>query len=91
MSQKLKDLFVQNWTAQINATSNSNLYKVFKTVFEESRYITILPTRFCKWFIRSPTRNHRLPVVIGRWYSVPLNECLCPLAIQISAMNFMFC
>ena len=58
--------------AQINATSNSNMYKVFKTKFEESRYIAILPTLFCKWFIRFRTRNHRLPVEIGRLYSVPL-------------------
>ena len=46
MSQKHKDVFVQNWKAQINATSNSNLYKVFKTEFKESRYIAILPTLF---------------------------------------------
>ena len=46
MSQKLKAVFIQNWTAQINATSNSNMYKVFKTKFEESRYIAILPTLF---------------------------------------------
>ena len=91
MSQKLKDVFIQNWTAQINATSNSNMYKVLKTKFEESRFIAVLPTLFGKWFIRFRTKNHRFPVEIGRWYSVPLNARLCPYCNTDIGDAFIFC
>lgn len=77
ITQKLKDVFIQNWTSQLNASSCSNIYKTFKTNFEQSKYVSILPTVPCKWFMRFRTRNHRLPVEVGRWHSVPLNERKC--------------
>ena len=40
--QKLKDIFIQHWHSDIERTSNTNLYKHFKTSFGTSNYITIL-------------------------------------------------
>lgn len=77
LKQKLNDVFIQNWTSQIQCTSENNIYKVFKTSFEQSKYISILPTALCKLFMRFRTRNHRLPIETGRWSSIPVNQRLC--------------
>jgi hypothetical protein len=45
-------------------------------------YLYIAPNYFCKIITAFKARNHRLPVEIGRWTGVPLNErkcCLCEL------------
>lgn len=75
--QKLKDVFIQKWSSQLNMSSSSNIYKIFKTTFEQSNYINVLSPILCKCLMSYRTRNHRLPVEVGRWQSIPLNERLC--------------
>lgn len=75
--QRLKDIFIQNWSSRIYVESESNIYRIFKQNFEPSNYISILPTQMCKSFIAFRTRNHRLPVETGRWTGVPYRERLC--------------
>ena len=77
IKQKLTDVYIQKWISQIKVTSESNCYKIFKTHFGQSKYISTLPRSQCKSLIRFRTRNHKLPVEVGRWKSVPLNERLC--------------
>ena len=77
IKQKLTDVYIQKWISQIKVTSESNCYKIFKTYFGQSKYISTLPRSQCKSLIRFRTRNHKLPVEVGRWKSVPLNERLC--------------
>jgi hypothetical protein len=77
IKQKLKDTFVQNWYSEISRTSDSNLYKMFKTNFHRSKYVDVLPTDLCKSLLAFLTRNHRLPIEVGRWRSIPANERLC--------------
>ena len=81
--QKLKDLFVQNWYADIAKTSNTNFYKVVKTQFEQTSYIRKLPIHLCKHLIAFRTRNHRLPIELGRWRGIPANERRCPYCSDI--------
>ena len=76
--QKLKDSFIQNWHSEIERTSNTNIYKLFKTQFKQSIYIKMLSTYYCKLLIRFLTRNHKLPIEVGRWRSIPSNERKCP-------------
>lgn len=75
--QKSLDLYIQKWFSTIENTSNSNTYKLFKTKFERSHYINLLPRTLCLKYIRFRTRNHRLPVETGRWRSVPLSDRTC--------------
>lgn len=76
---KIKDLFLQNWRGNLNMTSGSNFYKIFKTDCKQSEYLKLLPTASCKIFMRFRTRNHKLPVETGRWRSVAITERKCHL------------
>lgn len=77
VNRKLKDQFIQNWLSKIDIQSDSNIYRTFKLNFEQSNYISILPLDLCKKFLAFRTRNHKLPVEIGRWRGVPYNERIC--------------
>ena len=75
--RKLKDIFIQNWHAEICQTSDTNLYKYFKNTFERNVYFDKLSFFQCKNIIRFLTRNHRLPIETGRWQNKPVNERKC--------------
>ena len=77
--QKLKGQFIQKWITNLEMTSDSNNYKLFKTKFEKSEYVLKLPSYLCVKYIRFRTRNHRLPVEVGRWRSIPLSDRKCNL------------
>jgi len=85
---KFKDIFIQNWQAEIHQTSDTNLYKHFKNTFKRNVYFEKLPYYLSKHIIRFLTRNHRLPVEIGRWqirHITTENALHAP----ISAMNII--
>ena len=42
-------------------------------------YIKFLPNKQVKILTAFRTRNHRLPVELGRWSSIPLSERICLL------------
>ena len=67
VNQKLKDIFIQTWISKLDIESESNIYHLFKSYFEISKYVSILPTHLCKVVMAFRTRNHRLPVETGRW------------------------
>ena len=77
LKQKLKDQYVQDWLAISSASSSSNNYKFVKTTFERSAYLHLIPDYMSKSLLAFRTRNHRLPVEVGRWISMPLNERKC--------------
>ena len=76
-NQKLKDIFTQEWFALIEASSSSNIYKIIKTKFEQSSYISQLTPYHTKTLLSFRTRNHRLPVEVGRWRGIAVHERLC--------------
>jgi len=76
--QKLKDNFTQSWHAEIDRTSNSNIYKHIKTSFKRAYYIENLPNYYSKILVSFLTRNHRLPIETGRWQNIPAHERKCP-------------
>ena len=83
LKQKLNDIFMQNWNSQVQSTSESNIYKIYKTKFEQSKYIFILSTSLCKSFIKFRTRNHRLPIKVGRWSGIPINQRICSFCNEL--------
>jgi len=64
--QNLKHIFIQHCHSDIERTSDTNLYKHVKTSFGISNYIHIVDKSSCKRLIAFLTRNHRLPIEIGR-------------------------
>ena len=63
--------FIQKWHSEIEQTSNTNLYKYFKTNFQRIFYLENLPIQLSRKIVRFLSRNHRLPVEIGRWQNKP--------------------
>ena len=77
--QKLHDLFLNTWYENIQNSSSSYNYRIFKKSFGFENYLTQLPFKLRKFMIKFRTRNNKLPVEIGRWNKVPLNQRLCKL------------
>ncbi|MCG7879466.1 MAG: reverse transcriptase family protein [Candidatus Thiodiazotropha endolucinida] len=78
VNRKIKDIFIQTWLGKVEIESESNVYRLFKSSFEQSEYIAILEPSFCKTLLAFRTRNHKLPIEIGRWRGIPYNERKCP-------------
>lgn len=81
--QRIKDIYIQNWMANVHQTSNTNLYKYMKLNFERSFYLDKLPTCMSKILIRFLTRNHRLPIEKGRWQNVQFSERKCTVCNEV--------
>lgn len=79
VKQRLKDQFVQKWSADIANSSKGHIYRTFKFIFGYEKYLSILPSKLRKILVKFRTSNHRLPVETGRWLGIPLNERCCTL------------
>lgn len=77
--QKLKDSFITNWFSQIENSSSSINYRIFKVNFGLEKYLVSLPAQQRKLFMQIRTRNHRLPIETGRWHNIDRQERLCNL------------
>ena len=75
--RRLKDIFIQNWHTELERTSNSNLYKYVKNEFHQAQYVKLLTPYSCKKLLAFLTRNHNLPIEIGRWQNIPADERKC--------------
>lgn len=83
LKQKLKDLYIQKWLMLLNSSSSSGCnFRLFKTNFECSKYLQLLPENMSKTFLKFRTRNHKLPNETGRWVGIPLPERKCRLCLK---------
>ena len=64
--QKLMDQYIQIWSNLADSFSSETNYRIFKDSYEISKHIKILPNYFTKILFKFTTRNHKLPVEIGR-------------------------
>ena len=69
----------QNWVASINDSSKCMNYKIFKETSYYETYLNILPSKLCKAFTKFRCSNHRLPVEVGSYSSIPRNDRICTL------------
>lgn len=76
--QKIKDQYIQTWNHLINNSSSSITYKMVKHEFKLNEYFSLIPNYFCKLLTAFRTRNHKLPIEVGRWHSIPINLRICP-------------
>ena len=77
--QKVKDQYTQNWNSLVEKSSSGLNYRIFKDTFEINQYFMTLSNYKCRILTAFRTRNHRLPIEIGRWSSIPLNQRICRL------------
>jgi hypothetical protein len=79
----LTNVYSQNWRSELNNTSDTNVYKYIKKDFSRSCYIDKLPGNLAKKLLLFLTRNHRLPIEIGRWQNIPTQDCKCNICNDI--------
>ena len=77
--QKLKDQYLQQWNSLVNASSSGINYRIFKNCFGINPYFYFLNNTQIRILTAFRTRNHRLPIEVGRWGNKPINERICHL------------
>ena len=77
VKQRLKDVYISDWHRNINESSSCLNYRLLKDTFKFESYLTKLPFNMRKTLILFRTRNHRLPVEIGRWHNIDINDRKC--------------
>ena len=79
LKRKLQDRYIQEWMAKIldETTDGDANYRLIKTHFAYSKYLTILPERLSLKLLAFRTRNHRLPVEVDRWARKSFAERKC--------------
>lgn len=77
--QKIKDQFLQKWDSLLNKSTSGINYRLIKNEFGINDYFKNLPNKPCRIVTAFRTRNHKLPVELGRWQSKPINERICSL------------
>lgn len=79
IKQNLQDQFHQNWRANLTRSSKGKNYNVFKDSIQFEPYITALPYKLYINMIRFRTGNHKMPIEIGRWNNVDIDDRKCHL------------
>ena len=90
VKQKLRDIFITNWHAQLDISSSGITYSPIKTNFGMENYLVTLPLKLRKPLIQIRTRNHRLPMETGRWLHIPREERICNLCNDRIGDKFHF-
>ena len=78
VKRALLDTFIQGWYSSVDNDSIFLNYRMFKTTFEQERYLNLLPKNLSIKLIRFRTTNNCLPVNKLRYENIPRNERLCP-------------
>ena len=79
ISNRLNDIYTQEWTAKLQLSSKGRNYSVFKQNLNFGSYFTTLDRNVYLPIIKFRTSNYKLPVEIGRWNNTPFGERKCPL------------
>ena len=76
--QRLQDADIVQWNNRISNSNDGILYKTYKIKPLYSEYINIITKPSHRYyFLKFVTKNHNLPVVLGKWYQPkPYNERL---------------
>ncbi|MCG8110258.1 MAG: reverse transcriptase family protein, partial [Candidatus Thiodiazotropha taylori] len=88
LAQRIKDQYLQERSCTINSSSCGLNYRLFKEVPQQSKYIKNLSNYYCKILIAFRTRNHKLPIELGRWSSVHLRTEFVIYASPILGTSF---
>ena len=73
----LLDQNFQKWNTALENSSKGKNYRLFKCDIRLENYLFEFPKKIFFPIIGFRTTNHKLPVGIGRWSNVPLDERTC--------------
>ena len=76
-SQKLEDQYLQTRSTTVDSSYCGTNYRLVKDEFGYSKYLSILPKYYSKIFLRFRTRYHKLPIEVGRWSGISINDRIC--------------
>ena len=76
---KLTDLYLNEWKNEIETNTSCIIYRMFESKFEFEKYLTQTSTILRKFLIRFRSRNHKLPIEVGRWRRIPRENRKCRL------------
>lgn len=79
VNHKLRDLYINEWHLTLQTSSNSNIYRIFKTNFGFEEYLKETSSSVLYYMLKFRTRNHHLPVEKGNWAKIPLHQRICPI------------
>ena len=88
--QKTKDQYLQTWSGLVNSASSGNNYKIYKDSFKQSDYFSFLNNKQIRILTAYRARNHKLPIEVGRWRSIPINQRTCQLCNKDLGDEFHF-
>ncbi|MEW8548622.1 MAG: reverse transcriptase family protein [Candidatus Thiodiazotropha sp.] len=75
----LMDQFLQSWRSSLNNSSKGKNFNVFKDSIELEVYFKLLPTHLYVNMVRFRTGNHKMPIEIGRWNNIDIDQRKCLL------------
>lgn len=79
VKQILMDQFIQKWRSNLDNSSKSKNYSVYKDNIDLEMYFKILPKHLYLHMVHFRTANHKFPIETGRWNNIDLNERKCNL------------
>ena len=79
VENRLKDQFIQEWSAQVSTSEKAVNYRIYKSEFKFEEYLKILPVGYSKALCKFRTCNHRLPIERGRYRNIARYERYCEL------------
>lgn len=77
--QRLSDICMQEWCAEVNSHAQCKVYRIFKTTLTFENYLINFPLRNRLNFCRIRCSNSKIPVVTGRYDSIVFHERFCTL------------
>ena len=79
IKQSLIDQYKQNWHSSMLTSSKGRHYTIFKTNLSLEKYFFILNRTKAIQFAKFRTDNNHLPIEIGRWEGIDINDRKCHL------------
>ena len=79
ISETLKDLYLQEWHAKLDSSSKGRDYGIYKSDISIEPYFMTLNKNAYYHMVKFRTANFKLPIEIGCWENVPVNERKCTM------------
>ena len=91
LQQRIRDQFLQKWSAEINISSKCINYRMFKTSLHLEDYLITLSYHQRCTMAKFRCRNHYLPIESGCHTDIPRNLRVCELCNDLGdEFHFLF-
>ena len=79
ITNKLHDLYIQEWQAKLQLSSKGRNYSIFKETTDIEPYLLNTTSNIYIPIIKFRTCNFKLPIEVGRWQNLPIDDRKCTL------------